>query len=130
MAVKIRYTDPSVDAGERVTSWDSGASDFAQDDVLDIGVSLQGSASRVRIEVAAASTCTFKINTLQRRYPLLTNAKNLCIPAPDLQNEAIWYKSNAEEVNLIAGQEWESSEIITSLQFDELTGTVVVTAMS
>ena len=130
MAVVTKRADMSARVFGRAVVFDSGAGDFGAGDTVDVEYSLGGPAISVVVETAGAGGCTFRLNSMNRRYPLFTAAKDLGFPAPDLQNEAIWYDPNAREYVLGAGEEFNVPGPVANLQFTVVTGTVTVTIRS
>jgi hypothetical protein len=128
MSVITKGIDKSARVGGRSASFVSGV-DFNVNDIIDVEYSLGGGSSgRVTVEAGAGASCTFRINSLNRRYPLLSTAKSLNYPAPDLQNEATWINSDAPTYSLTAGQIKEFDNIaIANLEFTAVVDTVTVT---
>jgi hypothetical protein len=100
--------------------------DFGSGDTIDIEKSISGSG-RVVVETAAASTCSFRINSMYTRYPLYEPAKKLNYPAPDLQNGAVVYNTDLPTTDMGAGEILEIDLPVANLTFAALTGTVTVT---
>jgi hypothetical protein len=131
MAVKTKGVDKSARLYGRGVVFDSGAGDFVLNDVIDINASIGGPGKNVVVEAAAASSCTFRINSMNKQYPLYEPARKLGYPAPDLQNETIWMNSEAISYSLTAGQRMVLDDAPTSnLEFTALVGTVTVTVSS
>ncbi len=130
MTIVKKGVDRSARVYGRNVLFTSGT-DFVATDVVDIESSLGGAGVTVVVETAAASTCTFKLNSLNRRYPLLPAALLLGFPAPDLQTEKTWLNPDAAEYTMIAGQVLEITDIpVANLEFTALTGTITVSARS
>ena len=129
MATIIKRIDASARVFGRSVTFVS-ATDFVLNDVVDIESSLGGPAVSVTVETAAASTCTFRQNSLRRRYPLLATAKSLGFPAPDLQTEAEVLSADAPEYSMTAGQILNLDLPAANLEFTALAGTVTVTVRS
>lgn len=105
--------------------------DFTVNDVVDVENSVGGGNGCVTVEAGAGAACTFKVNALNRRYPLLPAAKSLGFPVPDLQSETIWLNPNAPEYSLTAGQSIEFDDIpVANLEFTAITDTVTVKVRS
>ncbi len=100
--------------------------DFVSGDTIDINKSISG-AGRVVIETAAASTCSFRINSMRTRYPLYGPAQKLNYPAPDLQNGAVVYNTDLPSTVMTAGQILTLDVPVGNLTFSALVGTVTVT---
>lgn len=129
MTTRIKHVDPSANTFGASVTWSSGTAEFANTDVLDIGTSLRGAASHTTIDVAAGASCTVKINSLNKRHPLMDDARVLSLPIRNLADEQVWLDPNALTYTLAAGETLEITDIaVTSLEFTALTGTVVVTA--
>lgn len=129
MAVKTKASDPSAQTTGRSVSWDSSAADYVNEDVLDVWSSLQKSAT-VTIACSAASSCTVRINSLNRRYPIHPDGKFLNLPIRDLTQEAIWMNTSAPSFSFTAGETHTFDFPVNSVEFTALAGTVVVTARS
>lgn len=128
MSVIVKRIDPAAQVYGREVSFVS-AVDFVQDDVIDINASFGGAAVNITVETAAASTCTFRVNSMNKRYPLLSTAKSLGYPAPDLQNETIWMNANAPTYSLTAGQVITLDDFpVSNLEFTAVVGTITVKA--
>ena len=128
MATKVKRVDMSSLPFGRSVSWTS-ASDFANTDVLDIQNSLLKASTYLLVEVAAASSCTFRVNSVSTRYPLHEESAAHGVSAPDLQNGATCTDPNALTYSLGAGEVLELTDLpVANLEFTALVGTVVVTA--
>lgn len=131
MAVKTKGVDKSARLYGRGVKFDSSASDFTTGDVVDINGSIGGPGNDVVVETASASSCTFKINSMNKRYPLYEPAKRLGFPAPDLQNETVWLNPESPSYSLTAGQVMTINDFpVSNLEFTAITGTVTVTVRS
>ena len=129
MAVIIKRVDSSARPYGRSSVFVSGT-DFNVNDVLDLESSIGGSPVSVTIETAAASSCTYRLNSMNKRYPPLAAAKRLNFYAPDLQNEGIWMNPNAPEFSLSAGETAEVELPVANIEFTAVSGTITVTARS
>jgi len=129
MTVRVRKADMAVNAYDLSVTWDSSAADFVNEDVLDIQASLMKPAGNTTVVVSGSSSCTVRINSMSKRYPLLATAKSLGYPAPDLQTEKVYLNPNALEYSVAAGQTLEIDDMpVSNIEFTALAGTVVVTA--
>jgi hypothetical protein len=127
MAVKVKHSDPSAQQDGRSITWDSSAGDFVNGDVLDIYSSLSRPA-QVTIEVAAAGSCTVRINSLNRRYPIHPDGKLLKLPFKDLTVETVWLNATAPEFSFNSGETHTFDVSVNSVEFTALSGNAVVIA--
>jgi hypothetical protein len=130
MAVVTKGVDKSARLYGRGVVFASGT-DFGAGDCIDINASIGGPGHNTVVTVAPASSCTFRVNSMNKRYPLHAGAKALGYPAPDLQTETVWYNPESVEYSLTAGQTMTfDDEPISNLEFTAVAGTVTVTARS
>ena len=127
MAVKVKHSDPSAQSGGRSVTWDSSAGDFVNTDVLDIFSSLARPAT-VTIDVASGASCTVRINSLNRRYPLHPDGKLLNLPIKDLSQETVWLNESAPEFSFTSGEIHTFSDPVNSVEFTAISGDIVVIA--
>jgi len=111
----------------RGLSFNSSLSEFATNDVLDLASSLGGPAAFVQVEVLAASSCSFKINSMSRRFPLNEDAKRYGIVAYDFANEAICLNPDIPAQDMTAGEIINITDrAISNIEFTAVVGTVIV----
>ena len=130
MAVITKGVNKSARLYGRGVVFTSGV-DFNVNDVVDVENSVGGGNGCVTVTAGAGAACTFRVNALNRRYPLLPAAKSLGFPAPDLQNGVEWLNPNAPEYSLTAGQSLEFSDLpVANLEFTAITDTITVSVRS
>ena len=129
MAIITKGSDPSARVYGRSVTFTSGV-DFNVNDVIDIENSVGHGTARVSVEAGAGGSCTFRINSLNRRYPPLEMAKRLGFYAPDLQNEGTWLNSSAPEVSLTAGEFLELDIPVANVEFTAVVDTITVKVWS
>lgn len=128
MTIRKKSVDPSAQIYGTTLTWTSATAEFIQGDTLDIASSMRGPARNLKVDVAAGASCTIRINSLNRRAPLMDDAKRLCLPIRNLGDEVTWTDTNAISYVLAAGESLELTDIpISSVEFVALSGTVVVT---
>jgi hypothetical protein len=125
MAVVTKGVDNSAPPYHRGVVFTS-TTDFGATDTIDINGSIGGPAVQLVFETSAGSSCTFKLNSMFVRYPLLTTAKSLGYPAPDLQNGLTRWNSEAISTTLGPGEVWSPSIPVSNIEFTAFSGTVTV----
>jgi len=103
MATRSKSVDPSSPTTSRQVSFSTASGEFTNGDVLDIYASLHRHGVRLEVSCGAGDTVTFRVNSIQKRYPLYSEALVHDIPAPDLQKEATWTNTLAPTYTVEAG---------------------------
>lgn len=127
MTVVSKPVDSSARVFGRSAVFVSGV-DFNNNDILDLESSFGGAPAQVTVATGAGASCTFRINSLNRRYPPLAAALRLGFYAPDLQEEEEWTSADAPSYTLAADSELDLDLPIANIEFTAITNTITVTA--
>lgn len=121
MATVTKKVDPASNIFGREVIFTSVGGEFVQGDYLNVEGSLGVPATKLTITTAGDASVVVRINSVNKRYPLYSYAKNLNIPNPDLQAEAEWVNTSAPALTIGSG--------VTSTHSDLVIGNIEVVTL-